>query len=251
MGPGRKTCLSKNLVRGAKGNTRVSYALQGLVTCASCGRLLAARTRREKNGRTFCDTTDVEVTAANVGRVPISRPTCWRRKFGGTSRTCFVPLTRSWSVSATPLATRWRRISGQPSATSKKWTAALPEADRDLCSRDHLAGRISSTSADSSWSHWRAAEERVGRLTAQKERADAATGAGNDFIANVSKYLATLGVQPSPPEDGGPLDAEGLKSIIRDIFARAIIGRDNRLRYELRVPTSPPQPITSTPSAWT
>ena len=45
-------CLSKNLVRGAKGNTQVSYALQGLITCAGCGRLLAARTRREKNGRT-------------------------------------------------------------------------------------------------------------------------------------------------------------------------------------------------------
>ena len=44
--------LTKKTITASRGNTRVSYALQGLVTCASCGRLLAARTRREKNGRT-------------------------------------------------------------------------------------------------------------------------------------------------------------------------------------------------------
>ena len=41
-------CLSKNLVRGAKGNTKSFYLLQGIVTCAGCGRILGARTRRER-----------------------------------------------------------------------------------------------------------------------------------------------------------------------------------------------------------
>ena len=42
-----------------------------------------------------------------------------------------------------------------------------------------------------------AAEERVGRLTAQRERALAATGAGDAFTANLRKYLYTLGVDPA------------------------------------------------------
>ena len=45
-----QACLSKNLVRGAKGNTKVNYLLQQTVHCDGCGRLLSARTRREKNG---------------------------------------------------------------------------------------------------------------------------------------------------------------------------------------------------------
>ena len=45
-------CLTKNLVRGAKGNTQTDYLLQQTITCAGCGRILGARTRREKSGRT-------------------------------------------------------------------------------------------------------------------------------------------------------------------------------------------------------
>ena len=72
-GTRRKTCLTKNLVRGARGNTQTDYLLQGIVTCAGCGRLLAARTRREKSGRTFCDITDAEATPANVEPRPYIR----------------------------------------------------------------------------------------------------------------------------------------------------------------------------------
>ena len=46
-------CLTKNLVRGAKGNTKSFYLLQGIVSCEGCGRILAARTRHERNGRTL------------------------------------------------------------------------------------------------------------------------------------------------------------------------------------------------------
>ena len=40
--------LTKKTVRAARGNTKVNYLLQGLVRCESCGRVLSARTRRER-----------------------------------------------------------------------------------------------------------------------------------------------------------------------------------------------------------
>ena len=241
--------LTKKTVRAAKGNTQVSYALQGLITCAGCGRLLAARTRREKNGRTKryyrCRGYSRECRPRPYIRADLLEAKVWRH---------VSDLLRSPDKVV-------ERFSNPTSDTLEE---DIRSAERDVKKWTRRSERLTAIYvqeiiSQDEFEHQRryviepleAAEERVGRLTAQKERADAATGAGNAFIANVSKYLATLGVSPSPDEDGGPLDAEGLKAIIRDIFARAIIGRDNQLRYELRVPTSPPQPITSSSSAWT
>ena len=242
-------CLTKNLVRAARGNTQVSYALQGLITCAGCGRLLAARTRREKNGRTL---------------------RYYRCR--GYSRECrprpYIKAdlleARVWHHVSDLLRSPDKVVERFSNPTSDTLEEDIRSAERDVKKWTRRSERligifVQEVITEAEFEHQRrfvvepleAAEERVGRLTAQRERALAATGAGNAFIANLRKYLVTLGVQPSPPEDGGPLDEEGLKAVIRDIFARAIIDKDNRLRYELRVPTSPPQPITSSPSAWT
>ena len=67
-------CLTKNLVRGAKGNTKSFYLLQGIVRCEGCGRILSAGLAGRRTGGR-CATTAVEATPANVGRVPISGPT--------------------------------------------------------------------------------------------------------------------------------------------------------------------------------
>ena len=45
--------LTKKTVTASRGNTKSFYLLQGIVTCAGCGRILAARTRHERNGRTL------------------------------------------------------------------------------------------------------------------------------------------------------------------------------------------------------
>ena len=98
-----------------------------------------------------------------------------------------------------------------------------------------------------------AASERLGRLRVQKERADAATDMMAAFSASVGKYLSSLGVDAKtgePSEDGGPLDAEGRKAIIREVVSSATIDEDNQLRYQLRVP-APKVAITSSSPAWT
>ena len=45
--------LTKKTIRAARGNTKVFYLLQQTITCDNCGRILSARTRREKSGRTL------------------------------------------------------------------------------------------------------------------------------------------------------------------------------------------------------
>ena len=98
-----------------------------------------------------------------------------------------------------------------------------------------------------------AVAERLDSLRVQKERADAATDVRDAFMASVGKYLERIGVdaktgRPSP--DGGPLDAEGRKAIIRDVVASATLDADNQLRYQLRVP-APKVAIISSSPAWT
>ena len=61
--------LTKKTVRAARGNTKATYTLQGIVSCEGCGRILGARTRREKNGRTL------RYYKCRGRRVPISGPT--------------------------------------------------------------------------------------------------------------------------------------------------------------------------------
>ena len=98
-----------------------------------------------------------------------------------------------------------------------------------------------------------AAEERLGRLRVQKERADASTGVMDAFMASVGKYLSSLGVDRKtgePSEDGGPLDLAGRRAVIRDVVDSATIDADNQLRYQLRVP-APKVAITSSSPAWT
>ena len=45
--------LDRKTVTASRGNTKSFYLLQGIVSCEGCGRILAARTRHERNGRTL------------------------------------------------------------------------------------------------------------------------------------------------------------------------------------------------------
>ena len=98
-----------------------------------------------------------------------------------------------------------------------------------------------------------AAEERLRRLRVQKERADAAVDMMAAFKASAAEYLESLGVDPKtgePSSDGGPLDVEGRKQVIRDVVESATIDADNQLRYQLRVPDLTKVAITSSTPAW-
>ena len=240
--------LTKKTVTASRGNTKVSYALQGLVTCDGCGRLLAARTRREKNGHVLryyrCRGYSRECRPRPYIKADLLEAKVWRH---------VSDLLRSPEKVV-------ERFSNPTSDTLEEDIAAAKHDIQKWRRRsERLTGIYVQEIIDvSEYQHQRkfilepleAAEERLGRLTAQKERAEAAAGAGNAFVANVTKYLKALGAAPNTSEDGGPLDAQGLKAIIRDIFDRAIIDSSNRLRYSLRVP-APKAAITSSSPAWT
>ena len=239
--------LTKKTVTASRGNTQVSYALQGLVTCDGCGRLLAARTRRD-GGRVLryyrCRGYSRECRPRPYIKADLLEAKVWRH---------VSDLLRSPEKVV-------ERFSNPTSDTLEEDIAAAKHDIQKWRRRsERLTGiYVQEIISQDEFEHQRrfvmepleAAEERLGRLTAQKERAEAAAGAGNAFVANVTKYLNALGAAPNTSEDGGPLDAQGLKAIIRDIFDRAIIDKDNRIRYQLRVP-APPQPITSSSPAWT
>ena len=73
------------------------------------------------------------------------------------------------------------------------------------------------------------------------------------FKAASGRYLANIGVDPKSGElspDGGPLDAEGRGTIIRDVVSSATLNAEGEIRYQLRLP-APKVAITSSSPAWT
>ena len=237
--------LDRKTVTASRGNTKSFYLLQGIVTCAGCGRILAARTRHEKNGRTL---------------------RYYRCR--GYTRACRPrPYIRADELEATV----WhhvRAVLARPDKVVERFSdnddntlnADIRAAERDLqkwMRRDErlTAIFVQEIISQAEFEHQRrfvrepleAASERLGRLRAQKERADAATGVMAAFKASAGKYLERIGVDlktGAPSEDGGPLDFEGRQAVIRDVVSSATIDEDNQLRYQLRLP-APKVAITS------
>ena len=243
--------LTKKTVRAAKGNTKSFYLLQGIVTCAGCGRILGARTRREKSGRTL---------------------RYYRCR--GYTRSC---RPRPYIPADELEATVWyhvRAVLAAPDKVAKRFrdpngdnlNEGIRSAERDLQKWTRRSERLTAIYvqeiiSQDEFEHQRrfvmepleAVAERLDSLRVQKERADAATGMMDAFKASVYKYLSSLGVDSKtgePSEDGGPLDAEGRKAVIRDVVASATLDAAGQLRYQLRVPV-PKVAITSSSSAWT
>ena len=243
--------LTKKTITASRGNTQVSYALQGLITCAGCGRLLAARTRREKNGRTKryyrCRGYSRECRPRPYLRADLLEARVWRH---------VSDLLRSPNKVV-------ERFSNPTSDTLEEDIAA---AKRDVQKWVRRSERLTAIYvqeiiSQDEFEHQRrfvmepleAVAERLDSLRVQKERADAATDVRDAFMASVGKYLERIGVDAKtgePSEDGGPLDAEGRKAIIRDVVSSAVLDADNQLRYQLRVPV-PKVAITSSSPAWT
>ena len=244
-------CLGRNLVRGAKGNTQSFYLLQGIVSCEGCGRILAARTRREKSG--------------HVLRYYRCR---------GYTKSCRPrPYIRADELEK-EVWYHVRAVLTMPDKIVKRFSdpngdtlnADIRAAERDLSKWTRRNERLTAIFVQEvikqdEFEHQRrfvmepleAAEERLDSLRVRKERADASTDMMSAFKTSVYKYLSYLGVDRKtgePSEDGGPLDAEGRQAVIRDVVSSATIDADNQLRYQLRVPV-PKVAITSSSPAWT
>ena len=244
-------CLSKNLVRGTRGNTKATYLLQGIVSCEGCGRILAARTRREKNGRTLhyyrCR-----------GYVRSCRPRPYIAADALEKE--FWYHVRAVLTMPDKIAKHFRDPNGDT------LNEGIKAAERDLSKWQRRNERLTAIYVqeiitEAEFSHQRrfvmepleAAEERLDSLRVQKERADASTDMVAAFKASVGKYLAFLGVDPKtgePLADGGPLDLAGRKAVIRDVVASATLNAEGQLRYQLRLPV-PKVAITSSSPAWT
>ena len=243
--------LTKKTVRAARGNTKSFYLLQGIVTCEGCGRILSARTRREKNGRTL---------------------RYYRCR--GYTRKC---RPRPYIPADELEATVWhhvRTVLAAPDKVAKRFSdndgdnlnEGIRSAERDLQKWTRRSERLTAIYvqeiiSQDEFEHQRrfvmepleAVAERLDSLRVQKERADASTDMMAAFKASVGKYLERIGVDAKtgePSEDGGPLDAEGRKAIIRDVVSSATLNAEGQLRYQLRVP-APKVAITSSSPAWT
>ena len=249
---GAQGLLTKKTIRAARGNTKAFYLLQGIVNCEGCGRILSARTRREKNGRTFR-----------------------YYKCRGYSRDCRPrPYIRADLLEATA----WyhiRAVLARPDLIAKRFSdndgAALDEdiraTERDLQKWKDRSERLTAIYVQGiidqdEYEHQRrfvrepqeAAEERLGRLRVQQKRADASASVLEAFKASAAEYLESIGVDPKtgePSSDGGPLDAEGRRQVVRDVVESATIDADNQLRYQLRVPDLTKVASTSSSPAWT
>ena len=243
--------LTKKTVRAARGNTKATYTLQGIVSCEGCGRILSARTRNERNGRTLR-----------------------YYKCRGYTRKCRPrPYIRADELEKEA----WyhvRAVLTMPDKVVKRFSDPngdtlnedIRAAERDLQKWTRRNERLTAIYvqeiiSQDEFEHQRrfvmepleAVAERLDSLRVQKERADASTDMMAAFKASVGKYLEALGVDAKtgePSEDGGPLDAAGRQAIIRDVVASATLDADNQLRYQLRVP-APKVAITSSSPAWT
>ena len=253
----------ETVVRPAEGNTKTDYLLQGFITCAGCGRLLS---RTNAPGEEPADAKAIlqmpRLHQAVVGRVPILRPTLLEAKsFGITSRTCFVTMPEK-IVERLQQRRNYGDDTGREDIAAakrdvQKWTRRSERLTGIYVQECHLAGRIRAPAPIRPWSHLKSAEERVGQPNVSRRNwLTPLQDAMADFdSAPYARTFHTLGVDPktgSPPEDGGPLDEEGLQeAIIRDIWSPGRSSNShNQLRYELRVP-APKVAITSSSPAWT
>ena len=216
--------LTKKTVRAARGNTKATYTLQGIVSCEGCGRILGARTRRETNGRTL---------------------RYYRCR--GYTRSCRPrPYIRAdelekeaWYHVRDVLAAPDKVVKRFSDPNGDTLNEDIRAAERDLQKWTRRNERLTQVYvqeviSQDEFEHQRrfvmepleAVEERLGRLRVQKERASAAVDMMAAFSASVGKYLERIGVDAKtgePSEDGGPLDAEGRKAIIRDVVASAVL----------------------------
>ena len=245
--------LTKKTIRAARGNTKVFYLLQQTITCDNCGHILSARTRREKSGRTlryyrcrgytkdcrprpYIRADELEATVWYHVRAVLARPDLIVKRFSDPDGDA---LDEDIRAAARDLQ-KWIRRSERLTQVYVQEIIPLEEFEHQ---RRFVREPLE------------AAEERLGRLRVQKERADASTDMMAAFKANAAEYLESLGVDPKtgePSSDGGPLDMEGRKAIIRDVVESATIDADCQLRYQLRVPDLTKKAAsTSSASAWT
>ena len=243
--------LTKKTVTASRGNTKVDYLLQGIIACEGCGRILSARTRREKSGRTlryyrcrgyirscrprpYIRADELEKQAWYHVRAVLARPDLVVKRFSDNDGA----LDEDIKAAARDLQ-KWNR-------RNERLTAIFVQGIIDQDEYEHQRRFVREP--------LEAAEERLRRLRVQKERADAAVDVMAAFRASAAEYLESLGVDPKtgePSSDGGPLDVEGRKQVIRDVVESATIDADNQLRYQLRVPDLTKVAITSSTPAWT
>ena len=243
-----QSLLTAKTIRASRGNTKVHYSLQGLVTCAGCGRILSARTRRERGKvlryyrcrgytrrcrpRPYIRADELEAQAWHHVRAVLARPDLVVERFNDGDS-----LKEDIRAAQRDLE-KWMRRNDRLTSVYVQGVISQDEFEHQ---RRFVREPLE------------AAEERLQRLRAQKERADASTDMLHAFKASAAKYLESIGVDPKtgePTLDGGPLDAEGRRAIIREVVEGATIDADNQLRYRLRVP-DPKAAITSSSPAWT
>lgn len=239
-----------NLVRG-DGNTKTFYLLQHLIKCQGCGRLLGARTRRDRN--------------------KINR---YYRCYG-YQKSCRT----SPHINADALEARvWSEISDvlkRPDLLSARFNASedagalaedITSAERDVTKWNRKNERLVSlyvgediTKAE--FDHQRkyiqepleAAQQRLSGLRDRQGRADASMGILGRFLAVSREYM----------------DDEEKRKVLHNVIESATLSAENQPRYQLRLPAAPkiyassaeaerdglnvgPEvAIGNTPSAWT
>ena len=243
--------LDRKTVTAARGNTKSFYLLQGIVSCEGCGRILSARTRREKSGhvlryyrcrgyarscrpRPYVRADELEATVWHHVRAVLSRPDLIVKRFSDNDGDNLDEDIQA----AERDVSKWTRRSERLTAIFVQEVIGQDEFEHQ---RRFVMEPLE------------AASERLDSLRVQKDRADASTDVMAAFKAASGRYLANIGVDPKTGElspDGGPLDAEGRKAIIRDVVSSATLNAAGQLRYQLRLP-APKVAITSSSPAWT
>ena len=244
--------LTKKTIRASRGNTKANYLLQQTITCGGCGRILAARTRREKNGRTlryyrctgwtvacrprpYIRADKLEAQVWHHVRALLARPDAVVERFkNDTNGDTLADDVRG----AEKDVLKWTRRNDKLIALYVQDTITQDEFDRQ---RKYVQEPLE------------AAQERLTSLRDREEQADTTTGLLDAFKRYWIPYVESIGIDSqtgAPTPDGGPLDAEGRKAVIRQVVESAVIDADNQLRYLLRAPDAqPPQvSITSTPT---
>ena len=226
--------LTKKTIRGARGNTKTDYLLQQTITCDNCGRILSARTRREGGKvlryyrcrgytrecrpRPYIRADELEATAWYHIRAVLARPDLIAKRFSDNDGAALDEDIRATERDLQ----KWKD-------RSERLTAIYVQGIIDQDEYEHQRRFVREPQE--------AAEERLGRLRVQQKRADASASVLEAFKASAAEYLESIGVDPKtgePSSDGGPLDAEGRRQVVRDVVESATIDADNQLRYQLR-----------------
>lgn len=214
------------LVRG-DGNTKTFYLLQHLIKCDGCGRLLGARTRRER-GRTSryyhcygysaacrkhpyinADALEARIWS-EISDVP-RRPDLLSARFNETDDT--GSLAEDIQSAARDVA-KWNR-------KNERLVSLYVGEDIDKAEFDHQRRFIQEP--------LEAAQERLSGLKDRQGQESASAGLLERFLTFARQYADSL--------DG--MDAEARRKVLHTVIDSATLSAENQPRYQLRLPAEP------------